>query len=470
LLAPVFQSAGAQSQIRIELVPFLSGLSSPVYITHSRDQSGRLFIIEQPGRIRLLQPDATTTTVFLDIVSRVLSGGERGLLGLAFHPQFKTNGRFFVNYTRRPDGATVIAEYRVSSGNPNVAGTAETVLLTVSQPFANHNGGMIEFGLDGFLYIALGDGGSANDPMNNAQDVRQLLGKMLRIDVDTPGGSQPYSSPSTNPFFGPGPERDEIFALGLRNPWRFSFDRLTGDLFAGDVGQNVIEEIDVIRLGANYGWRIFEGTRCTSLGPIPCSAGFFTGPVAEYNHTGGRCSVTGGYVYRGARSTLPPGAYVFADFCTGEIFLLENGVQRLLLDTNLNISSFGEDEAGELFVVSLSGSIHRVTNPDAGPPAALNLSSFLVRRRSNGEIIDPVTTRPNGKKFEIVVRGTGFAPGAVVRVDGVDMKTRAGSPQSEELIARLRRPTLATPGIYPVVVVNPGGATSNALMLQVVPE
>jgi glucose/arabinose dehydrogenase len=354
----------------IQLEPVLTGLSSPLYLTSARDGTNRLFIVEQPGRIQVLQPGATTPTVFLDITSQVLSGGERGLLGLAFHPDYATNRRFFVNYTRQPDGSTVIAEYRASAANPNIADPLETQLLVISQPFANHNGGMIEFGPDGFLYIALGDGGSGNDPGNRAQNINELLGKLLRIDVDTgPGCQPPYCSPPDNPFFGSVPGRDEIFALGLRNPWRFSFDRATGDLLVADVGQGVREEIDLVTRGGNYGWRVFEGTLCTGLGPAPCTAPGFIPPIHEYSHSAGRCSITGGYVYRGARSTLPMGAYVYGDFCTGEILQLfpptSGGTEAVLLDTTLNVSSFGEDETAELYVVGLGGTVHRIT---AAPP------------------------------------------------------------------------------------------------------
>ena len=354
--------------VAIELVPVLEGLTNPLYVTNARDGSNRLFIVEQAGRILVLQSGAAAPTVFLDIRSKVLSGGERGLLGLAVHPQMTDNRRFFVNYTRQADGATVIAEYRVSAANRDVAEASESALLIVQQPFANHNGGMIEFGPDGFLYIGRGDGGSSNDPDNRAQNTHELLGKILRIDVDHPESpSAPYSSPSTNPFFGADPGRDEIFAVGFRNPWRFSFDRGTGQLFVGDVGQNAREEIDIVTLGGNYGWRVFEGNRCTNLGPAPCNASSFTPPIAEYDHTGGRCSVTGGYVYRGSKSSLPAGGYVYADFCSGEILFLSNGVQSLLLDTALSISSFGEDEAGEIYVVGLGGTVHRIINPNAPP-------------------------------------------------------------------------------------------------------
>ena len=362
--------------VQLELV--LAGLGSPLYVTHARDRSDRLFVVEQGGRILVLQPQASTAMVFLDITSRVLSGGERGLLGLAFHPDYATNRRFFVNYTRQPDGATVIAEYQASVANPDVAATGETVLLVVAQPFANHNGGMIEFGPDRFLYIGMGDGGSANDPGNRSQNVDELLGKLLRINVDTPNPNPPapYSSPPDNPFFGATAGRDEIFAVGFRNPFRFSFDRQTGELVVGDVGQGAREEIDLVTLAGNYGWRVFEGTLCTGLGPASCGSPGFIGPVAEYDHSAGRCSITGGYVYRGTRGTLPLGSYVYGDFCTGEIFRLPavapGAEQTLLLDTTLSISSFGEDEGGEIYVVDLGGAVYRLvagTAPPAPAPA-----------------------------------------------------------------------------------------------------
>lgn len=353
----------------IQLVPVASGLSSPVFITSARDGSNRLFIVEQTGRILVLPPGAGTPlgTPFLDVSAKIVCCGEQGLLGLAFHPQYASNRRFFINYTRRGDGATVISEFTASASDANVAETAEKIILTIAQPFTNHNGGMIDFGPDGFMYIGTGDGGAGNDPGNRAQNIEELLGKMLRIDVDTPNGDVPYSSPSSNPFFGATPGRDEIYATGLRNPFRHSFDRATGQLYAGDVGQGLIEEISIITLGGNYGWRVFEGTRCTNLGPAPCNPANYVAPITEYNHSGGRCSVTGGYVYRGARSSLPAGGYVFADFCTGEIFLFQDNAMVRLLDTSLQISSFGEDEAGEIYVVGLGGSIFRIAAPGVAP-------------------------------------------------------------------------------------------------------
>jgi glucose/arabinose dehydrogenase len=353
----------------IVLEPVLTGLQAPVFVTHAGDGSGRLFIVEQGGSILVLQPGATTPALFLGIGDRVVAGGEQGLLGLAFHPDYATNGRFFVDYTRLADGATVIAEYHVSAADPNAADRTETVLLSIPQPYANHNGGMLAFGPDRDLYIGMGDGGSENDPGNRAQNVDELLGKILRIDVDSPASAtQLYSSPADNPFAGATAGRDEIYALGLRNPWRFSFDRQTGQLLAGDVGQSAREEVDVIVRGGNYGWREFEGTLCTGNDPPPCDPTGFIPPITEYGHTGGRCAITGGYVYRGGSGALPPGSYLFGDYCSGEIFLLQGDFVpgsgfSVIASPGFPISSFGEDEQGELYVVDYGGAVLRVAAP-----------------------------------------------------------------------------------------------------------
>ena len=392
----------------LELQPVLDGLSSPVLLAHAGDGSNRLFIVEQRGTIQVLGPGETSPTLFLDITARIRSGGERGLLGLAFHPDFESNRRFFVNYTRSGDAATVIAEYRASVTGPDTADSVETVLLTIDQPFSNHNGGMIAFGPDGFLYIGMGDGGSANDPGNRAQDNSTLLGKMLRIDIDNRASEEtPYSSPTTNPFVGDSSVRDEIYATGLRNPWRFSFDRSTGDLYAGDVGQNATEEIDVITLGGNYGWRVFEGSGCSGLGPGACVEANFTAPVAEYTNTGefGRCSVTGGYVYRGIRQSLPWGSYVYGDFCSGEIFTLQGGTATVLLDTGLSLSSFGEDEAGEIYVVDLNGAVHKIVNPSASTFA------FSIAGRGGVASVSSGASSGVGVGYgRIQTEGNSFAP------------------------------------------------------------
>jgi glucose/arabinose dehydrogenase len=357
----------------IALEPVFTGLASPVFVTHAGDGSGRLFVVEQGGTIRVRPPAGGLATLFLDIRDRVLSGGEQGLLGLAFHPGYETNRRFFVDYTRRTDGATVIAEYHASAADPNVADRTETVLLTIAQPYANHNGGMVEFGPDGFLYIAMGDGGSANDPGDRAQNVNELLGKILRIDVDHAASTtQPYSSPADNPYAGAIAGRDEIYALGLRNPWRFSFDRQTGQLYAGDVGQGAREEVDIIVKGGNYGWRTFEGTMCTGNDPPPCDPSPFIMPIAEYGHTGSRCSITGGYVYRGSAGALPSGAYLFGDYCSGEVFLLQGTQFTTIGLTLFPISSFGQDQDGELYVVDhAGGSVQRIA---ASPCAGLSVA------------------------------------------------------------------------------------------------
>jgi glucose/arabinose dehydrogenase len=385
--------------VTIQLEPVVTAdLASPVYVTNAHDGSNRLFIVEQGGIIKVLHPGSRTPTVFLNITSRVLSGGERGLLGLAFHPQYESNRRFFVFYTRQTDGALVIAQYLASAADPNVAETAETVIITIPHPSAaNHNGGMIEFGPDGFLYIGTGDGGSANDPPNNAQNINSLLGKMLRIDVDRPSGGLPYSSPSSNPFFGATPGADEIYAIGLRNPFRWSFDRATGQLIAGDVGQSAREEVSIITRGGNYGWRIMEGSICNpafNSGMCTPPSGHVP-PISEYSHLGGRCSITGGYVYRGVQSSLPTGTYVFADYCTGEIFMLQNGLNTspVILDTTMNIPSFGEDESGEIYVVGHGGSVHRIVNPNPAPRHTIGVydpstRTFFLRNSNTAGLAD----------------------------------------------------------------------------------
>jgi hypothetical protein len=362
LIATLLLALAAPVCAAIKLTPVASGLASPIFVGNAGDGSNRLFIVEQRGVIKVLQPGASTPTVFLDISAKVAFGGERGLLGLAFHPDYAASTRFFVYYTRAGDGTIVVAEYRVSP-DPNVARRAETVLLTVPHPVnANHNGGMLAFGADRHLYIGVGDGGSGNDPPNNAQNLGVLLGKILRIDVDhpDPAAGTAYSSPHDNPFAN-GSGRAEIFAYGMRNPWRFSFDRVTGVQWVADVGQGEREEVDMpVVAGGNYGWRVYEGSGCTNVDPTLCDPSKYRFPIFDYLHTGGRCSITGGYVYRGAQRVVPGGTYVFGDYCSGEIFAWDGATQSVLLDTSQNISSFGEDEHGELYVVSLGGTVSRI--------------------------------------------------------------------------------------------------------------
>jgi glucose/arabinose dehydrogenase len=336
--------------------------SKPIFLAPSPDQTNRLFVVEQNGHILIVKGDTVLPTPFMDIGEKLSTGGERGLLGLAFHPGFSENGRLFVNYTRREDGATVIAEYQVSS-NPNQAAQKESVLLVIPQPYGNHNGGMIAFGPDHYLYIGMGDGGSGGDPKNYAQNRNELLGKFLRIDVDQ---QRPYGIPPDNPFVQENGQ-PEIFAWGLRNPWRFSFDRETGNLWAGDVGQNQWEEINVIQNGKNYGWRFLEGTHCFNPETNCRSVKNLVDPVTEYAHLSGRCSVTGGYVYRGTKIPALLGTYVFGDFCSGEIWGYREGETRLLLTTDLQISSFGEARDGELYVLGYEGEIFQIVAKGVDP-------------------------------------------------------------------------------------------------------
>ncbi|NOZ28376.1 MAG: glucose dehydrogenase [Chloroflexi bacterium] len=349
----------------IALEPAFSGFRQPVYLTHAGDPA-RVYVVERAGRIRVVEGGEVLPTPFLDITDRVGSGGaEQGLLSVAFPPDFATTGLFYVNYTDRR-GDTVIARYRAPNGDPRRADPAsEQIILQIDQPARNHNGGQLQFGPDGYLYIGTGDGGRGGDPWGNAQNLGVLLGKMLRIDV---AGVETYAIPADNPFVDRPGARPEIWALGLRNPWRFSFDRATGDLYIADVGQNRYEEVDVQPAnspgGENYGWDIMEGAHCFEP-ETGCETEGLVLPVVEYDHTLG-CSITGGYVYRGSRYPALVGVYLFGDFCTGRIWgLLQSpaGTWEMteLLQSGLQISTFGEDAEGELYVVHYGdGSIYRI--------------------------------------------------------------------------------------------------------------
>ena len=360
--APPALEAGATPLPPVALRRIAIGLTQPVYVVHAGDGTGRLFVVEQAGVIRIVRDGQLLRAPFLDVRRRVIAGGELGLLSVAFHPRYATNGRLFVNYTT--DGGnlrTVIAEYRVSAGNPDVADVAERVLLEIAQPFRNHNGGLNLFGPDGMLYVGMGDGGSGGDPFNNGQRLDALLGKLLRIDVD---GATPYRTPPNNPFVGRGSARGEIWAYGLRNPWRFSFDRGTGRLFLADVGQNAWEEVDLVEKGQNYGWNIMEGTHCFNP-PTDCNTNGLRVPIAEYGRADG-CSITGGYVYRGPRIPGLVGRYLFGDYCSGRVWALSETAPgrwaaAQLLETGLRISSFGEDQDGEIHIVDHSGGVYVVT-------------------------------------------------------------------------------------------------------------
>ncbi len=364
------QGPGLSAVSRLALQAAFEGLERPVFVTHAGDGSGRLFLVEKAGVIRVSEAGRLLATPYLDIRDRVRSSGsEQGLLGLAFAPDYASSGVFFVNYTDR-GGDTVISRFRVT-GDPNLADPASEVpVLRIDQPAANHNGGMLAFGPDGYLFIGTGDGGAANDRFRNGQNPQTLLGKMLRIDVMADAGV-PYAVPSDNPWaqadWNGQPVRPEIWAFGLRNPWRYAFDRATGDLWIADVGQNAYEEINLVRTdgagrltgGLNFGWPIMEGTHCFP-DSAACQREGLVLPVADYRHGPDGCSVTGGYVYRGSEIQALQGVYLYGDYCSGRIWGLaaDSGgawQSRLLLDTDLAISSFGEDEAGELYVVDLNG-------------------------------------------------------------------------------------------------------------------
>jgi len=380
LLVPVAvpaQPAGLEPSLE----PVVGGLDLPVGIVHAGDGSGRLFVLELPGRVRIVRGGELLPEPFLDLSGLVSCCGERGLLGLAFHPDFPANGRFFVHYTDLA-GTTRVVEYRVSAADPDRAdpGSART-LLTLVQPFSNHNGGQLAFGPDGFLYIGLGDGGSGGDPLGNGQNLATLLGKILRIDVDRADPGRAYGIPPGNPTYaGQSGAFREIWAYGLRNPWRFSFDRATGDLFVGDVGQNRWEEIDRIPAGEggrNLGWRRKEGNHCFQPA-TGCEIPGLTDPILEYSHDEG-CSVTGGFRYRGSASPPMDGVYLYGDFCRGIIWGAVSGAggdagtwsTAVLLDTDFAISTFGEDEVGELYVAEYApapgGRIHRLVGPPGDP-------------------------------------------------------------------------------------------------------
>ncbi len=341
-----------------------SGFVKPVYLTHAGDD--RLFLVEQDGTIRIIQNGAVLPQPFLNIDPLVGSdASERGLLGLAFHPNYAENGRFFIYYTDN-SGGTVVARYEVSA-DPNLADPATAqILLTLPQPYSNHNGGQIAFGPDGYLYVGLGDGGSANDPLGAGQDPSILLGALLRLDVDF--AETGYAIPADNPFVGDDTKRNEIWAYGLRNPWRFSFDRLTGDLYIADVGQNLWEEVHFQPAGSaggeNYGWNIMEGNHCFQSDT--CDQTGLELPIVEYPHGNGSCSITGGYVYRGQQFLELYGNYFYADYCSGIFWSLlqqpdGSWATNQLVDSPHFVSSFGEDANGELYFLSYGeGAIYQI--------------------------------------------------------------------------------------------------------------
>lgn len=398
------------SSIQAQVTPVLyaEGFSNPVSIANAGDE--RLFIVERAGLIRIIDGEGNVEpTPFLDISGIITAGGEQGLLGLAFHPDYSDNGYFYINYTDL-DGNTVIERYEVSESNPDIADDQSGMLiLEFDQPFDNHNGGDIKFGPDGYLYIGTGDGGDGGDPQDNAQDLSTLLGKMLRIDVD---GGSPYVIPDDNPYTENGEAMDEIWASGLRNPWRFSFDRQTGDLWIADVGQQDIEEVNFVPAGEgagwNFGWRCYEGSQ--EYNTTDCGAeGEYEFPVFEYTQVGENgCSVTGGFVYRGSDYPLLDGYYFFADYCNDRIYSLHDNAGQWLMEdhgqyADNNFTTFGEDGSGELYIAGISsGKVYKITSPDD--------PSGTEGRVSRGWIVYP---NPAGDYLNIAATKTGSVSGRI---------------------------------------------------------
>lgn len=377
----------------INLEEFATGLTSPVEITNANDS--RLFVVQQNGIIKIIQPTGViNATPFLNIASKIVFGGERGLLGLAFHPQYSSNGYFFVYYNN-PAGNIIVARYKVSSTDPNIADpNSEKILLNIPKPFENHNGGSIHFAPDGKLWIITGDGGSGGDPQNNAQNKNSLLGKMLRIDVDATG---PYNIPSDNPFVG-SDGADEIWAYGLRNAWKFSFDLTSGNVLIADVGQGAFEEINrtsITQAGLNYGWRCYEGN--TAYNTAGCTGiGTMTFPVAVYDHSGGKCSITGGYIYRGSQYPSLQGKYFFADYCSTQIGMLDtnNAITWSSAYSGNNFSTFGQDSQKELYVAAVtSGKIFKISTGTLGV--------------QEGTALGKISIYPNPASKEIFINGIG---------------------------------------------------------------
>jgi len=373
----------------IGLETFASGFLSPLEITNAGDS--RLFVVEKGGKIKIINSNGITNpTAFLDISGLVSTNSERGLLGLAFHPNYASNGLFFINYTNL-SGNTVIAKYTVDSGNPNIANVSSaSILLTIVQPYANHNGGTLKFGPDGFLYIGMGDGGSSGDPENRAQNNSVLLGKMLRIDVNS---GTPYGIPIDNPYLGIA-GADEIWAIGLRNPWKFSFDKIKNNLWIADVGQNNIEEINTAgttEAGLNYGWRCYEGNTAYNTVACPPQASMKF-PLAVINHSTGACSVTGGYVYNGTSYSNFKGLYFFSDYCNPQIGMLTTTgtISYSQNFTGNNFSTFGEDNNGELYIAAINnGTIFKIKDTSLGINTP-DISSFIIY--------------PNPTKSEIIIQ------------------------------------------------------------------
>jgi glucose/arabinose dehydrogenase len=453
--------APSSGGVSIETQLVVSGLADPVKVTHAGDGSGRLFILEQEGVIRIFSNGSLLPSPFLDISTRVLCCSERGLLGIAFSPDYDVDGFFFVNYTDN-NGDTVISRFSVSATNPNRAlANSEVILKAIDQPFANHNGGDLAFGPDGMLYAGVGDGGGIGDPGNRAQNLMLLLGKLLRLDVDNP----PTYIPADNPFVLDPNALDEIWSYGLRNPWRIGFDRATGDLIVADVGQGTREEVDfqapTSNGGENWGWKVLEGTFCHSDSPPGSCDDFLNGgselPILEYSHTGGRCSITGGYRYRGSDFPDLDGVYFYGDFCTGEIWgavEVSPGIWSAgdpLLDTAMNISSFGEGEAGELYVVDLNGSIHQIVSTAGGGVPCADVQRLVARCNTPGG-----TNRIQARA--ILTDGSHDGQTVTIGVDGSpNVVTVSGSRASFQLLG-------ATSGMHTISLDDPASCVADVVV------
>jgi uncharacterized protein (TIGR03437 family) len=403
-IAVLIFAGAARAQAPIQLTKVAGGFAQPTHIAGAGDASGRLFVVEQAGRIRIVRNGTVAATPFLDITDRVRCCGEQGLLSVAFPPGYPAKPHFYVYYTALTGDVTV-SRFGLGANADTADPASETVILTVShRQYQNHNGGQLVFGPDGYLYVGTGDGGGGGDPLGNAQNTNALLGKILRLDVE--GGAATYSIPPGNPFASQAGRRGEIWAYGLRNPWRFSFDRTTGDLYIGDVGQNLYEEVDVQPAasagGQNYGWNRMEGLHCYQAA---CDTSGLTLPVTEYTHDGGNCSITGGFVYRGTQYPAVAGTYLYADYCSGRIWAMTrvSGVwlSAQVLASGLNISSFGQDDTGELYLADQGhGDIYHIE----GPAPAVGI----------GAVVNAASFAP------------GLAPGALASVFGVGLVRAAG--------------------------------------------
>ncbi len=408
--APAFYPVPGKQLVFHEIT---SGFIAPLLATHAGDGSGRLFIVQQDGIIRIWDGAQVLPTPFLNISGLVTFDGEQGLLGLAFHPDYENNGYFYVNYVNTNDPVeTIIARYQVS-GDPNVADAdSGQTLLTIEQPYSNHKGGMLAFGPDGHLYIGMGDGGGGGDPDGNGQNGQTLLGKMLRIDVN---GDFPYEVPASNPFVNNPNALDEIWAGGLRNPWRFSFDRLTGDLYIADVGQGLWEELNFQAAasagGQNYGWNIMEGTHCYNAGS--CNQSGLTLPVLDYSHAAGDHSITGGYVYRGSAYPELGGLYFFADYVSKRVWITSAADAWVKTEVGVapgNVTSFGEDEAGEVYFVTGQGALYQIRLV-VTPPGPFTLISPAHQSQVN--TLSPILSwQPSANATKYVVRILEVVPGS----------------------------------------------------------